>query len=179
MWAFSDESERAATMFYTVVLVPPGAIDAARESMRGLLLPRERSLHTTKESPSRRKQILDVVARSQGVSAVTIRYRRRPRVERIDGRRLLLQAATGLVVASGVNFWLLDDQDPVQRDRDRTVITHALAGIDRVLRPTFDHRPSRDEPLLWAADAVCWAVGAGGQWRQQINAVLTVRTIGP
>ena len=68
---------------------------------------------------------------------------------------------------------------PVQRDRDRTVITHALAGIDRVLRPTFDHRPSRDEPLLWAADAVCWAVGAGGQWREQIKAVLTVRTIGP
>ena len=166
-------------MLYAVVLVPTGAVDAARQSLRGLLLPGERSLHTAKESPRRRKQILDVVARSQGLSAVTIRYPRRQGVDRVAGRRLLLQAATGLVVASGVNYWTLDDQHPVQRDRDRSAITHALGGVDRVLRPTFDHRPSRDEPLLWAADAVCWAVGAGGVWRQQIKPILTVRTIAP
>jgi hypothetical protein len=43
----------------------------------------------------------------------------------------------------------------------------------------FDHRPSRGEPLLWAADAVAWAVGAGGDWKRRIDPVVTVADIGP
>ena len=133
--------------------------------MRGLLFPGERSFHTAKEHPRRRRQVLHTIAGFDRVTAVVVRYRRPAGVERIDGRRLLIQAATGLVVASGVNLWVLDDQDPHQRDRDRAAITRTLAGIDPVLRPSFDHRPSRDDPLLWVADAVCWAVGAGNEWR--------------
>jgi hypothetical protein len=28
----------------------------------------------------------------------------------------------------------------------------------------FDHRRGAREPLLWIADAVAWAYGAGGRW---------------
>lgn len=68
--------------------------------MRGLLLPRECSLHTAKESPRRRKQILDTVARSQGVSALTIRHRRRPGTDRIDGRPAAASGGHHLTVGS-------------------------------------------------------------------------------
>ena len=33
--------------------------------------------------------------------------------------------------------------------------------------------------LLWAADAICWAAGAGGDWRRRIAGVLTVRDLRP
>jgi hypothetical protein len=43
----------------------------------------------------------------------------------------------------------------------------------------FDQRRSHTEPLLWAADALCWAVGIGGDWRRRVETVVTVIDIGP
>jgi hypothetical protein len=82
-------------------------------------------------------------------------------------------------VGSGATAWTLDDQDPTQRARDRASIAGALAGVDHRLHPVYDHRPSHAEPLLWAADAVCWAAGAGGDWQRRIAGVLAVRDIRP
>lgn len=93
-------------------------------------------------------------------------------------RHLLLQAATGLVVGTGVTAWTLDDQEANQKMRDRAAIAHALAGVDRRLHPVYDHRPSVSEPLLWAADAVCWAVGAGPDWRRRVQTITTITDIG-
>ncbi|MGH9282314.1 MAG: hypothetical protein ACRD0S_05200 [Acidimicrobiales bacterium] len=179
MWAFSDESERANLMLVSVVLVPTSAVEGARAVFDGLLLAGERRLHTAKESPRRRRVALDTVARVEDLTAIVLRYRRGQGDSRLGGRRLLLQAAAGLVVGSGASAWTLDDQDPVQRARDRGSIAHALAGVDHRLHPVYDHRPSHTEPLLWAADAVCWAAGAGGDWRRRIAAVLTIRDVGP
>ena len=179
MWAFSDESERANLMVLAVVLVPADAVDDARGALTGLLLAGQRRVHAAKESPRRRRVLLDTVARVEILTAVVLRYRRTPGVDRLSGRHLLLQAAAGLIVGSGVTAWTLDDQDPTQRARDRASIAHALTGVDHRLHPVYDHRPSRSEPLLWAADAVCWAAGAGGDWQRRIAGRLTVRDIGP
>lgn len=80
---------------------------------------------------------------------------------------------------SGVTSWVLDDQDEAQRLRDRAAIAQALAGVDRHLHPVYDHHSAPGEPLLWAADAVCWAVGAGSEWQARIARVLTVRDLRP
>jgi len=114
-----------------------------------------------------------------GLSVTVLRYRRPAGTGRTAGRHLLLQAGAGLVVGSGVTSWVLDDQDPAQRVRDRASIAHALVGIDRHLHPGYDHRPSRSEPLLWAADAACWAAGAGGDWKQRLAQVLDIRAVRP
>jgi hypothetical protein len=179
MWAFSDESERAGVMLLAVVLLEPGEVDGARRSMRQLLLPGQRRVHTAKESPRRRRIVIDAVGRLDGLSATVLRYRRPPGTTRVAGRHLLLQAATGLVVGSGVTSWVLDDQDDAQLARDRAAIAHALLCVDRHLHPVYDHHPASSEALLWTADAVCWAVGAGGEWSARLAGVLTVRTIGP
>jgi hypothetical protein len=179
VWAFSDESERSGVMLLSVVVLDPGDVDAARRTFRALLLPGQRRVHTSDESARRRRVILDTVARVEGLSATILRYRRSLGVGRISGRRLLLQAASGLVLGSGVTSWVLDDQDEAQRLRDRAAIAHALAGVDRHLHPVYDHHAAPAEPLLWAADAVCWAVGAGSEWQARIAGVLTVRDIRP
>lgn len=179
MWAFSDESERAGTMLVAVVLVPTTAVDDARAALHSLLLAGERRLHTAKESPRRRRVLLDTVARIEDLSAVVLRHRRGQGDSRIGGRRLLLQAAAGLVVGSGATAWTLDDCDPVQRARDRASIAGALAGVDHRLHPVYDHRSAHAEPLLWAADAICWAAGAGRDWQRRIAGVAAVRDIRP
>lgn len=178
VWAFSDESERAGVMLLSVVTIGPGDVDDARRALRGLLLPGQRRVHTAKESAQRRRMVIDTVARINDLSAVVISYRRLAGVDRIRGRHLLLQAATGLAVGSGVVSWTLDDQDPAQRERDRASIAHALSGVDHHLQPTYDHRPNHDEPLLWAADAICRAAGAGGDWRRRVAGLASVREIG-
>jgi hypothetical protein len=178
VWAFSDESERAGVMLYAVVVIAPADIEAARAQLRRLLLAGERTMHTAKESPRRRKTLLDAVARIEGLSAVVLRLRRPPGVTKVAARHLLLQAATATVVGRGVTSWVLDDMVALERVRDRASIGHALAGVDRRLHPVYDHRPASSEPLLWAADAICWAVGAGGEWRARVGTV-TVADIGP
>ena len=179
MWAFSDESERAGVMLLGVVLIKPGDLAAARAQMAGLLLPGQRRVHTSDESDRRRRVVLDTVARTGGLSAVVARYRRPTGLGRLAARHLLLQAATGLVVGSGATAWALDNQDPAQVVRDRASIAHALEGVDRRLHPAYDHRPASSEPMLWAADAVCWAVGAGGEWQGRLGGTVIVRDIGP
>jgi len=178
VWAFSDESERADLMLVGVVLVPPAAVDAARASLRGMLLPGQRRVHTAKESARRRRGLLDTIGNIDALSAIVLRHRRVLGLSRPAVRHLLLQAATGLVVGSGVTAWTLDDQDPATRARDRASIAHALVGVEPTLHPSYDHRPAPAEPLLWAADAVCWAAGAGADWRRRIDRLLTVRDIG-
>ena len=51
MWAFSDESERANRMILVVAMAPPSAVHAARAQLRELLLPGQRRIHTSDESP--------------------------------------------------------------------------------------------------------------------------------
>jgi hypothetical protein len=82
MWAFSDESERSGTMLLSVVLILPADMPAARARLSGLLLPGQRSLHTSDESARRRRLILDAVGLTAGLSAAVWRYRRPPRVDR-------------------------------------------------------------------------------------------------
>ncbi len=75
MWAFSDESERAGVMLLDVVLVSPGEVAGARRSLRALLLPGQRQVHTAKESPRRRRAVLDPPAgRPVGYGHGTLYY---------------------------------------------------------------------------------------------------------
>ena len=43
IWAFSDESERAATMLFGVLLIEPGAVAASHAGLAELRLPGQRS----------------------------------------------------------------------------------------------------------------------------------------
>ena len=175
MWAFSDESERADLMLVGVVTVAPGAAVDTRRELRRLLLPGQRRVHTAKESPRRRRALLDVVA-ALDLNATVFTTRRAPRQSRSDTRRDLIEAACAHVIAAGAVSWTLDNQDPAQAERDRHTIA-ALLGDARHL--VYDHRPSHDEPLLWAIDAIVWAVGAGPPWSRRVDKVTTVKRLAP
>ena len=177
VWAFSDESERGSLMLMAIVYVAPGQADEVRAAMRSLLLPGERRLHTAKESPRRRRVLLDAVSRLE-VTASVLRYRRSFGVRHPAARRVLLESAVSAIVGAPAESWTLDDMSPAERSNDRNVIGHELARLD-ARQLLFDHRRSEGEPLLWVADAVCWAVGAGGDWRRRVERIVTVTDIRP
>ncbi len=176
MWAFSDESERADRMLLGVLFVETQAVSGARRSLRGLLLPGQRRVHTAKESPRRRLEVLGLVARLEAESVVFV-VRRPSGVRRVDARGSLLRAAAAEVMERRAVAWLLDRQDPAQAARDRQVIDRAIHAHPSPV--VYDHRTSEGEPLLWAVDALVWAAGAGGEWRRRISAVVEVRAVQP
>ena len=175
MWAFSDESERGDLMLVAMVTITPGAAIGARRQLRALLLPGQRRVHTAKESPRRRRELLDVVARLD-ITAVAFSTRRPAGHHRAEIRDRLLNAAAVHAQTVGAMSWILDHQDPAQAQRDRLNIT---ATLGRNAQLVYDHRSSRDEPLLWAADAIAWAIGAGEPWARRVDAVTTVQRLGP
>jgi len=177
MWAFSDESERADRMLVGLVLIPTVSAPEVRAGLRGLLLAGQRRIHTAKESPRRRRALLDALARVERLTGVVLTYRRPVGIDRVAGRHRLLMAAAELVVDQGVTAWTLDDVHPAQRVRDRASIEAALRRLRCDPEPVYDHRRSHTEPLLWAADALCWAVGAGGDWRRRVAAIIEMRAL--
>jgi hypothetical protein len=170
VWAFSDESERAGVMLLSVVTIGPGDVDDARRALRALLLPGQRRVHTADESDRRRRALLGTVAAIEGISAVVWRYRRPAGTGRVAARRHLLTGAARALIEADVAAWVLDDVHPAQRLRDREAIARVVGH-----RLVYDHRRNHTEPLLWAADAIVWAVGAGGHWRAEVAAIVKVR----
>ncbi len=164
-WAFSDESERGNLMLFGLMTVSTAEVVRARKELRTLLLPGQRRVHTAKESPPRRRQLLDVVG-GLDVEAIVFRLRRPARMHRTTARDLLVRAACAALQPRSITNWVLDDQDPVQAARDRRAIDHAIGGKADV---SYDHRPSHDEPLLWAIDAIVWAVGDGGSTLDRVR----------
>jgi hypothetical protein len=174
VWAFSDESERGSLMLFGLLLVPAGAVHDARRELRELLLPGQRRVHTSDESARRRRQLLDVV-RGLDAGAVVFTIRRPAVTSRAAARSRLLATAAVEVVGRHIVTWILDDQHPAQAARDRQDLEGALRGVPTP--PIYDHRPSASEPLLWAADAIVWAVGAGKDWRRRIENMVSVHRI--
>ncbi len=70
-----------------------------------------------------------------------------------------------LVVGGAVRDLLLG-----QRLTWQTTIRARLAASGRTL--AYEHRRAYEEPLLWAADAMAWCYGAGGEWRRRIAPTL-------
>jgi hypothetical protein len=175
MWAFSDESERGSLLLLGVLVVADRSLVDARRQLRSLLLAGQRRVHTAKESPTRRRLLLDVVGALE-VSAVVLSARRPAGTSRVLVRRQLLEAAAGVARDRGVTSWVLDRQDLAQASRDRQSIARVL-GHDYPLR--YEHQPSHQEPLLWAVDALVWAFGAGGDWRRRVGHLIEARELGP
>jgi hypothetical protein len=66
---------------------------------------------------------------------------------------------------------VLDSRGPQRDALDSRFIAQSLQEHDRD-DLQYAHRGRRDEPLLCLPDAVAWAVGAGGLWRQLIDPVV-------
>lgn len=149
-----------------------------RQAVRGLVLPGQRRLHMSDESDRRRRQILTTV-NGLPVQARVLEVRRDHGLSVVGARAALIRHATDHTVEVGVTSWTLDGQDEAQEMRDRRTISQALRFVDGARRPAYRHAPSESDPLLWVADAVAWAAGAGREWRRRVSEMSSHVRISP
>jgi hypothetical protein len=173
--AFVDESCRKGQYLVTAVIVASGDVHRVAQDVRRVLPPGQRRTHFSAERPSGRRQILDRYCRLAVEAQVAV-------AEYLGGndqtaRELCLSALSEKFSLRGVKAVVLDSRGP-DRDRiDRRLFAHLEKRglVDPMF--TYTHRSSRDEILLGLPDAIGWAYGAGGQWRQQVEPLVELVTI--
>ena len=171
MHAFVDESRRSGRYLMCAVLVAPGDLPTVRRGLVALRLAGQRRLHLNHESPPRRRLILDRVARLpiQARTFVAPGSTSRARQECLRALALGTTDAgvTRLVLESVGSLAAVD-----------CAVLDALTYNGQLRADlTYEHVEPRREPALWAADAVAWAVGAGGDWRRRVAPVMEQRAV--
>jgi hypothetical protein len=165
MHVFVDESERSDAYWLAAALVIEGQLDRIRVSLRDLRRPGQRRVHFAKESNPRRREILS------GLIAVGLRARvyscSGPATE---ARETCLLALVADIVPAGARRLVLESRASMDH-RDLRVINAALRKHGQH-RLDYLHLRPEEEPMLWVADAVAWAVGAGGDWRRRVTPLL-------
>lgn len=163
--AFVDESIRGDRYIMSCVLAEARTLRDVRLSMAELAL--HGQVHFRKESVRRRPMLVAAIS-VLPVEAFAVVVKRAAGVSHEDARRDGLSA----IVET------LQEREVSRLTLDRTTVAGADARTIRRVRSrepllTFEHRASRDEPMLWVADGVAWAIGARGPWPERLGAVLT------
>ncbi|TDD64765.1 hypothetical protein E1262_27120 [Jiangella aurantiaca] len=162
--AYVDESKRRDYIVAAAVITA-AEVAAARRAMRGLLLPKQPRIHFKDEKGPRKEQIV-TVALDISVEARIYVCRTRH-----SARENCLTAMVPDLVAVGVDRLVLERDTSTER-LDKRVLFEATrkAGTEM----TYQHDMPRQEPLLWAPDAIAWCWAAGGAWRQRVADHVTV-----
>jgi hypothetical protein len=115
-------------------------------------------LHFHEELNSRRRSALEAFT-TMPMSVQVVVCHRRHRVTEFQARDACLSAIVLSLQAQMVPRLTIESRQDDRDDR-RTIARSRLSTPPLV----FEHRRSVREPLLWIADAIAWAYGAGGSW---------------
>jgi hypothetical protein len=122
------------------------------------------------ENDRRRRLILSTIAEA-GMRAhlyVASSAGRSQRAARDDCLRALIPDMTEI----GVTRIVIESCD--QDRHDRQTIVEALSKAGNAIDLSYVHLPPAGDPILWAADAIVWAWGRGGDWRRRTDDVVKV-----
>ena len=163
--AFVDESIRGQRYLLGCVLVEARSLASTRLELNGLTEARRR-IHFHNESTKRRRELLIAIA-EMPVSAVVFVSKAKQGVREHDARTACLSNLVRMLQVDAVQRLVIES-----RQDDRSDVAVIERARTREPRPVFEHRRPVDDPMLWIADAVTWAVGAGREWRDLIEPVL-------
>jgi hypothetical protein len=171
---FVDEGKRGGDLLCAAI-VPSSDVAAARRAMRALKPGNRRRLHMHSEGASRRHQILARFIAMQPISAA--HPWRAPILGRPE-RHVRDDCFRGLVDGVlGLDARRIVVESCAQDRQDEQVIGASLAHAGAIGRVTYAVVPAESDELLWAADLVTWAYGAGGRARDAVAGLLTVRDL--
>jgi hypothetical protein len=170
---FVDES-KSGGLLVAAACYFSSDVDAARRSLRGLLLPGQQRLHFNHESDARRRKILATLT-SDGAEAVIVQALRGATAA--EQRRACLEGVLENDALMHVTRVHIEQDDSVVAF-DKSVVFDGVRapGLDRSFSCGW-FRP-RQEPLLWAADGFAWAWRRGGAWRSLVAEVVNFVDLG-
>jgi hypothetical protein len=168
MHVFVDETKDGAYLVAAAVVLPAD-LAAARRTVAGLLRPAQRRLHFTKESPARRRQIIDAVQQTGARARVydAGRYGKDHRSARQACIEHLVDDCAGLHAQLLV---LERDDSLMETDRRWLYERVRKAGCEQTLR--YQHQRAHEEPLLAIPDAVAWCWAKGGEWKRRVQPLI-------
>lgn len=165
MHAFVDESRRGSNYLVAAVLVRPREFDSTRRQLRALAKRGQRRVHFQSESDARRRLIIAQLVGSGVQAHVWVCGHKSD----IEARERCLGAIAERLANLGVSRLVIESNQH-QDQRDRRVLARALRSCGRPF--SYEHMRPTEDPILWAADAVAWCYGAGGDWRRRIRTIL-------
>lgn len=163
--AFVDESIRGQRYLMACVLVEARHLAEVRRETAELADSRTR-LHFHEELNSKRRVALEAFA-TMPVSVHVVVCHRQHGVTEFRAREACLSAVVQLLQSQTVPRLTIESRQD-DRDDQRTIARSRLSAPPLV----FDHRRSVREPLLWIADAIAWAYGAGGVWLPLVRPII-------
>lgn len=152
----SSPNDGAGGVAYVVVaaalMVPVGLAAKLRETIG---VDRVRPFHWTKEGKVARRAIIDL-AIEEGVIALAF-CKHIGRRGQVAARQRIISELSTWAAAEGATHVIIESGDAATDGRDKATLldTHRAAGGVPFL---YDWR-SKNEPLLWIADAIAGAVG--------------------
>ena len=167
--AFVDESKRSGQYLMCAVLIAPKHLAEVRRALTDLCLRGQRRLHFRSERDPRRRLILDRIARFP-MRAYLYQQSHRPTV----ARAACMRTMTRDFLAVGVSRLVIEHTDGYLH-RDGSVLINEMQRQGWPNALVYEHVQAHLEPNLWAADAVAWAYGAGGDWRRRIDGLIDIR----
>lgn len=163
--AFVDESIRGQRYLMGCVLIEAKNLASLRIDVAGLVLSGGR-VHFHNESPRRRREILARFAEYPMEAFVVVCHRNHGITE-FRAREHCLTQIVARLQAQAVPSLVLESRHDDREDH------RTIPGARRAAPPLmWEHQPGAEEPLLWIADGITWAVGAGASWRHVIDPIL-------
>ena len=163
--AFVDESIRGRRYLMACVLVAAKDLAPLRVEVESLVLTGRR-VHFHNESKARRRVLLSEFSEWPISTVVTVCHRGHGTTE-YAARAQCLGTIVERIQADGVPHLVLESRQD-DRDDHRTIQRTRRSAPPLV----WDHRAPAEEPLLWIADGIAWAAGAGGTWRELIAPIV-------
>lgn len=171
---FIDEVRRRDYLLCAAV-VPSEDVAASRRVMRDLRPGNRRRLHMHDEGVTSRRRILAEFVRRAPVREAHLWVAEvRGRPERTV-RDECLQSLVPHAVSLGAVRLVVESC--AQDRQDSRVIGDVLARSGAIGGVRFDIVPAVADELLWAADLIAWAYGAGGEYRRAVGDLVTVHRV--
>ncbi len=167
MHVFVDESERGPYVVGAVVIAP-ARLAELRAILRDLRKKGERRIHFHEESPSHRRFLLAAFAATGAIRGWIYHSKNK---NSVLARERCLRALVGDLTEVKCQRLVIESRE--SRDRhDRKTIYDAVRS-EAALEPiTYEHMKPYEEPLLWPADGIVWAYGAGGDWARRVKPLI-------
>ena len=163
--AFVDESLRGQRYLMGCVLLEARSLASVRAEISSLRLGGGR-IHFNNESTRQRRRVLAAIA-AMPISATVDVCNRGQGTTAFTARSLCLEQIVQHLQAHEVARLVLESRGYDGED---------IRTLGRVRAPhpplIFEHRIGATEPLLWIADGITWAVGAGGTWRSFVMPIV-------
>lgn len=179
----SNSSLDPNTFIMAALIATAGQLDVIRRCMLDLRLPGQTKMHWRDERPSRRRQIIELIADLDVEHLVIVTS---PHAESCAGerrRRLTLEILLPELAELGVSRAVFESRGKKDDQRDRAMLDHLRQqhALDASLR--MDHAIGREEPALWVPDALCGVISAmrcgDGSNYERIESKVTLRQLPP